>query len=914
MNQIAENISNRLSLRKPQRESLNILAEVLEGIDLSKDPDLKKALEAIQEVHSSVAGAMKVEGFERDFPSICFALATGVGKTRLMGAFISYLYLTGRSRHFLVLAPNLTIYEKLKEDFNPHPKGPKYVFRGIHEFVANPPVIITGEDYDTGKGVRSDPNHFRGQKQLFDHGDTPFINIFNISKLNAVENVKEGAEKSKTPRIRRIQETIGESYFDHLSSLDDLVVLMDEAHHYRATAGASAINELKPVLGLELTATPKLSGSKPVLFKNTIYAYSLAEALKDGYVKRPAVATRENFVAGNYSRDELEALKLEDGIWNHEDAKRALGDYAQQYGGKRVKPFVLVVAQDTTHARNLREIMESEDFFEGVYKGKIAEVHSKQSGTEEDENIQKLISVENPDESTEIVIHVDKLKEGWDVTNLYTIIPLRAFAADILTEQTIGRGLRLPYGRRIGVEAVDRLTIIAHERFQEIVDLANQHDSIIRQKIDVIKIGEGGDVLDKKPDTIVVHPWAFSPLASASAPGSDEKTIIQKPEDQVVADATYEAIKNYESLDNSGELEDPDVKDGIIKEVEGKIGDSADYDAAAVKAKINEIIENFPKSIIDIPQISMHPVGNASYQFNDFDLKDLETIDCKPVSMAILLKDLSSNNKSLLLPGGEGYKKQKDPKDYLILGLREHPMVDYAEHSELLHKLADQVVSHIKSYLTEDAESESAIVHNQKQLVDFIVKQLKQNCSQEPVKYMPYVKAGFLTPKPFNCTLGSGESPVDFRPIPENKSDVKKMLFTGFKKCCYPFQKFDSVEGELRFSHILEDSDDVIRWMKPAPGFFQIEYEGGNKYEPDFVVETETSRYICEVKMASDMDDSTVKAKSEAAARWCQYATDHANKIGNKPWSHALIPDSDIKEYRSFEWLVDKHSVSAPLV
>lgn len=94
--------------------------------------------------------------------------------------------------------------------------------------------------------------------------------------------------------------------------------------------------------------------------------------------------------------------------------------------------------------------------------------------------MQRLLTVEH-DKDTEIVIHVNKLKEGWDVTNLYTIVPLRASASEILTEQTIGRGLRLPYGKRTGVEAVDRLTIIAHDRFQEIIDRANNDDSIIKK-------------------------------------------------------------------------------------------------------------------------------------------------------------------------------------------------------------------------------------------------------------------------------------------------------------------------------------------------------------------------------------------------------------------------------------------------
>nr|WP_245407058.1 DEAD/DEAH box helicase family protein [Bartonella tribocorum] len=421
-----------------------------------------------------------VQDFERNFPSFCFALATGVGKTRLMGAFISYLYLTGRSRHFFVLAPNLTIYEKLKQDFSP--QSSKYVFSGMSEFIANRPVIITGEDYESGKGIRADEHHFYGQKRLFENRDTAFINIFNISKINTTDN-KKGTLKSSTPRIKHLQETIGESYFDYLANLPDLVLLMDEAHRYRASAGAAAVNELKPVLGIELTATPKTIGEKSVDFKNVVYSYSLAEAMRDGFVKEPAVATRKDFQPQNYTSEQLKHIKLQDAILAHETVKADLIAYAKDYNKKFVKPFILVVAQDTNHAQKLRDLLESDDFIAGAYKGKVLEIHTKQSNIEEDQNIQKLIAIEDPHESTEIVIHVNKLKEGWDVTNLYTIVPLRASASEILTEQTIGRGLRLPYGCRTGVEAIDRLTIIAHDRFQDIINRANDPNSIIKKHI-----------------------------------------------------------------------------------------------------------------------------------------------------------------------------------------------------------------------------------------------------------------------------------------------------------------------------------------------------------------------------------------------------------------------------------------------
>ncbi|MEQ7516118.1 DEAD/DEAH box helicase family protein [Xanthomonas campestris] len=125
----------RMSLRQPQARSLEILAEVLERVQLRKDADLADQLGAIQ------AAFPHVEDFEREFASLCFALATGVGKTRLMGAFIAYLYLTGRSRHFFVLAPNLTIYEKLKADFDP--TSQKYVFKGVQQLALHPPLLIS---------------------------------------------------------------------------------------------------------------------------------------------------------------------------------------------------------------------------------------------------------------------------------------------------------------------------------------------------------------------------------------------------------------------------------------------------------------------------------------------------------------------------------------------------------------------------------------------------------------------------------------------------------------------------------------------------------------------------------------------------------------------------------------------------
>jgi type III restriction enzyme len=104
-------IAGRLSLRPPQRRSLEILDRITEIAPPRKDTDIQAATTAIQSEFPTVTD------FEREFPSLCFALATGVGKTRLMGAFISCLHLAHGINNFFVMAPNLTIYNKLITDF-----------------------------------------------------------------------------------------------------------------------------------------------------------------------------------------------------------------------------------------------------------------------------------------------------------------------------------------------------------------------------------------------------------------------------------------------------------------------------------------------------------------------------------------------------------------------------------------------------------------------------------------------------------------------------------------------------------------------------------------------------------------------------------------------------------------------------
>jgi type III restriction enzyme len=874
-------ISNRLSLRVPQRESLAILAHLCEILPLQKNQDVTQSLQAV------ISEFPAVQDFEREFPSLCFSLATGVGKTRLMGAFIAYLSQMQRLKHFFVLAPNLTIYNKLVAEFR-EPSHPKYVFKGLSEFVSTPPEVITGDDYDSGKSL------FRNLEEGV------HINIFNISKINS--EVRGGA----APRIHRLSEYIGTSYFDYLASLKDLVLLMDESHRYRGSAGAKAINELKPILGLELTATPKVTGVNGSVFKNVIYSYPLSTAMADGFVKEPAVVTRENFRPQDYDDATLELVKLEDGVRVHEHTKVELETFSLQTGKTLVRPFMLVVAQDTNHADELEALIKSEKFFGGRYSDKVITVHSNQTGELKDESVERLLVVEKADSerAPEIVIHVNKLGEGWDVSNLYTIVPLRRFVADILTEQTLGRGLRLPYGRRTGNDAVDTLHIVAHDKFQAIIDEARNPNSIIKKQVVI-----GRDILAERKVAVTVQPSLTPQVAVPGEPPNQRALVFRTESERRVAQIAVEVVRQFEYLPRSADLRRPEVKAQFVKEVkrllsydspaQSTLGGTVEPTQSDVEAVVTEVTERIVDLTIDIPRIVMQPKGETMIRFADFDL-DTSTINYQTVDSDLLVESLPTG-KRWKLSGGESINIEERFENYIVRGLIDKSDVDYGSHPDLLYKLAGQVIARLRSYLREEDQLVKVLLYYQRQLTEFVYAQMQQHRFVAAVEYEVKVSKGFETLKPTSFDALASEAARDFRNPVEERLLIRGMSFSGFLKCLYPVQKFQS-DAERRLAVVLENDAVVMKWFKPASKQFRIHLPTGD-YEPDFVVETETEKLLIEPKRSDLLTDSVVLAKADAAVRWCKHASDHELAHGGKPWKYLLIPDNAINAAMSLQGL-----------
>ena len=881
-------ISGVMSLRKPQKESLEILESILNDVDLNSEP-LENSIEKIK------ARCPKFSDFEREFISLTFALATGVGKTRLMGTFITYLYTNYGIKNFLVIAPNTTIYEKLKKDFG-DPSNPKYVFKGLGCFT-KAPQMIADNDYKE-KNI-----------SLFD-ADVK-IYVFNISKLDK-ENVK----------IRAFDENLGSSFFKKLSDTKDLVMIMDESHHYRADAGFKTLNELKPILGLELTATPFVNTSKgQIPFKNVVYEYTLAKAISDGYTRTPYAITRSNIKFYNFADEQIYRLMIEDGLLCHERMKAKLLQYSQNNNKPIVKPFMMIVCQDVERAEKVFNLITSDKFHNGKYSNKkginkTIIVHSNNKANEQEVYLKNLLEIEKSDNPTEIVIHVNMLKEGWDVNNLYTIVPLRTASSKILREQMVGRGLRLPYGNRTGEKEIDGVYLTAHDNFDDILKEAQKGDSIFKKEYFIKAEDIEPEEVVRTQLTIELDNSADKIQQICSENGinnTSEATQIVLTAQKQIQDAVEKIVSQTDDDGNAQNITEQE-QEKIINDIKQTFVESEQKDLAEtfadnempltawMRKTIEEVRVEVIKKFIPIPQIKVTEEGIVNYNFKDFDL-DFSKMNYAPIENELIIQNLTDMAERNIVEGSHINYDAYNPGKIILELLIEKPEVDYAKSSKLIQKLILQFCTYYSEKYT-DSGMKNIVMMNKIKIAEEIHKQMMQNFELEEGFIKEEVLANKKTNVPYTY---NGKKQKNFfeRYASDEDGNIKSIVFTGIKRGVFDTAKFDS-EPELRLARILErETGFVINWLRPAPSEFNISYKcnGLHKYEPDFVVETDKIIYLVEVKRSDMVDMEDVKAKKDRAISYCKIATEWNLANGYKEWKYVFIPDSEIYETSTFQQL-----------
>ena len=860
-------ISGVMSLRKPQTASLKILEEIVSAVNLRKGMNLKAALGSVHAMYPICSD------FERDFMSLSFALATGVGKTRLMGAFIAYLYTQHNIRNFFVVAPNTTIYDKLKKDLSDN-NSAKYVFRGLGCF-STPPQIITDDDYR--------------EKTLSLFESDIHIFVYNIDKFN-----KEGAN------MKKVNEVIGDSFYHFLSNLSDLVLIMDESHHYRAEKGAQALNELNPLLGLELTATPLVvKGTKQVPFKNVVYEYPLSKAIEGGYSRTPYAVARSDIDFYNFGDEQLDKMMLLDGIACHESTRRKLKVYAANHGKPVVKPFMLIVCKDTDHAAWVEAFVKSDEFCDGAYRNKTIIVHSKQKGSETEANTRLLLNVENPENPVEIVIHVNMLKEGWDVNNLYTIVPLRTAASKILREQMVGRGLRLPYGERVGDRDVDAVMLTAHDKFSDILAEAQKGDSIF-------KAGNVIQVEDIVPEQVVYTQMSIELEPDKTLEDAYARTDITRTEttDTLIRTATEiitaEVSKHIQHT--PGHTVTPAQAEQIVETVKKKVSKDRDLGEvfrdnenpllAWMKHKTKEVHRVAESKFIPIPRIKVTDNGVEEYVFVDFDL-DLSGFTHAPIQNELLVQNLEDMYDRQRIKGGAIDFEGFNPKKVVLEQLRTKAEIDYEKCSVLLFKLITQVCGHYEGQYGINGMRNIVMMYK-KTIGNMIYAQMLQHF---------YCENGFLQEEVIgtrNYNLEQSYTFVERVGLYDAcTGKIQSVLFDGIKRGVFNTAKFDSLP-ELVLARVLDNDTDVQNWLRPAPREFNITYNRGRHYEPDFVVETDDVIYLVEVKGEDKLNDPDVIAKKKRGVQYCEVASRWGKANGYKEWQYLFIPSQKIMPNSSF--------------
>lgn len=873
MSNIVNQIGYAMSLREPQKEALQYLDAISSNCDYQRNTLAE--IESVATANCEDKHTIKVDDNFK-FPSFCFDMATGIGKTRLMGAAIYYLYKTKGYKHFFILAPGNTIYDKLRKEASP--AHPKYIFKGLEAEMGRPKVY-DGENY-----IRYPARFVQGEIEIEKTSEIQLF-IFNIGKIF-------NSKTDTTFKFHKYQETLGSSFADVLAKFDDLVICMDEAHRYYAPASMKAISYLKPILGMEFTATPKSHN-------NVIYSYDLAKGAGK-YLKIPVVMGRTN--TGGYSAEDIEEMKIRDGLTLHENRKKVVYQYCLDNNLDYVKPIVLIACKDTEHAKKIRAMIDSDDFNNGRYRGKVIEIHSNMKGEETEENIRKLLSIESAQNPVEIVLHVYKLKEGWDVNNLFTIIPLNAAKSDILALQTIGRGLRLPFGAITGNEAIDTLDIVAHDHYREIVEDIKNSDTFRYRNLDdrdveptkIVEItnGIGDGQLSLLDDIFVsVGVKSFTDVGDVKTQdrmyeeymrsfGKTRKTEKQEN----LQYSIFDSIEENESQEHPDEA--TPIEPVSVATKKGQPMKKEDFVAT---------VTELSRKAISVPKILVQP--SSTVTLKPFVVKrniaDFEIAASK-------IERFNAVNAEMLESFDAEILEVDDATNTLACML-----LDCDALSEIsVDEDADYILDIVQQYLAlidgTDDDKKRIVRRYAKLIIDDIVKQIHENMDRQTY-YTHVVQKDLIVFRKAVKNVRADGGEVSFRKSFANKSEIKKYVFTGYKKSYYGANAFDS-DTERLFSIVLEDDAEVIRWIKPPLNQLGLFWQAGQQYNPDFLVETPTAKYMIEVKAKNEVKNPDVVGKAKEGIKWCKYAS--IVDFDKKPWEYKLITDEVISVGNTLKYIL----------
>lgn len=842
---LLESISAEFDLRAPNKAALRQLVFTLDG---DYDPDVMQVLN----------------------------LATGVGKTYLMAAFVEYLRCQGVG-NVVIVTPGKTVQAKTVANFTP---GNKRYIAGSQV----PPDVVTPQDYSAWV------TRTNGQATLAYGYDAPVLAfIFNIQQLIAPKSLEGETHGSTQAALQRKPRRFDESagvLFDYLKGLDDLVVIADESHLYSTSAAAfnAALRELDPAAAVGLTAST-LPGD------HVIHTYPLYQAIKDRYVKAPVLAFRK----GGYGADQAsEEQQLRDAL-QLRGIKQAYYDaYAEQQGMQHLNAVAFIVCADTDHASQVADLLRTPEYLGS--DSAVLQVDSKH----DDETTNKMLdNLDAPGSPVLAVVSVNKLKEGWDVKNIAVVVTLRAMASEVLTQQTMGRGLRLPFGRYTDVWQIDQLDIIAHQSFQELLE----SEDVLRQfgldeAVSDVDKGKVAQAIHQAAQGGETYPAPKNP--NAGSPANVSETAGGDSDAGAGAGQGYYQ-PSFGGTEAGGNSEGSQGTVGITAIGDDGFGDGADttftldYVTIERNPKFADVTYKFPvtevaleQQPIDLSEISDKAVDEAAKKVTSTGDVLLRKEIVKALGNKLRAVDTESAEVDSV------HVSDEDAKDALVKLVMNMQLVPSTQ----------TVATYVSSYL----------VPKFMKGVNFdtwTVKSLDSACMQLRLLIKEYIdkvqrstkEVAQIHPKtmnPMGYSLPFGERVYD--PIDSGEQFVRGRVYSGWFKSLFAEESFDSYSGEYELARLLNTSPHVVWWHRLHPqNMAYIYYTAKDRYFPDFVVLDDAgTHWIVEGKGKRGRDDAEVQAKRKAAEKLVRRLAIDPDFVG-QTWGYLVAYEDDIKKADSWD-------------